>query len=79
MKYADDYQYAPAKVATVRGPGHLGIDAQRRETWLKGRAHVKKKVVAENFEDMRERVLQGDITRDQIMLTDELFDIYARH
>lgn len=40
---------------------------------------MKKKRVAEDFEDMRERVLQGDITRDQIMLTDELFDIYSRH
>src|SRR5690625_7241042 len=28
---------------------------------------------------MRERVLQGEITRDQIMLTDDLFDIYSRH
>lgn len=79
VKYADKHQYAPSEVATVRGPDYLGIDAQRRETWLKGRAHVKKKVVAENFEDMRERVLQGEITRDQIMLTDELFDIYSRH
>ena len=61
------------------GSHDLGIDAQRRETWLKGRAHVKKKIVAENFEDMRECVLQGEITRDQIMLTDELFDIYSRH
>ncbi|WP_456237012.1 Rep family protein [Aestuariimicrobium ganziense] len=64
VKYADKHQYAPSEVATVRGPDYLGIDAQRRETWLKGRAHVKKKVVAENFEDMRERVLQGEITRD---------------
>ncbi len=79
VKYADKHQYAPSEVATVRGPDYLGIDALRRETWLKGRAHVKKKVVAENFEDMRERVLQGEITRDQIMLTDGLFDIYSRH
>ncbi|WP_342803852.1 Rep family protein [Luteipulveratus flavus] len=79
VKYADKHQYAPSEVSTVRGPDYLGIDALRRETWLKGRAHVKKKVVAENFEDMRERVLQGEITRDQIMLTDDLFDIYSRH
>lgn len=78
-KYPDKYQYAPSEVATVRGPDYLGIDAQRRETWLKGRAHVKKKRVAEDFEDVRERVLQGEITRDQIMLTDKLFDIYSRH
>ncbi|UYM06075.1 Rep family protein [Solicola gregarius] len=78
-KYADKYQYAPSEVATVRGPEYLGVDAARREAWLKGRAHVKKKRVAEDFEDMRERVLQGEITRHQIMLTDELFDIYSRH
>lgn len=79
VKYADKHQYEPSEVATVRGPDYLGIDALRRDTWLKGRAHVKKKQVAENFEDMRERVLQGEITRDQIMLTDDLFDIYSRH
>src|SRR5690625_6979506 len=28
---------------------------------------------------MRERVHQGEITRDQIMLPDDLFDIYSRH
>lgn len=78
-KYADKHQYGPVEVATVRGPDYVGIDAQRRGTWLKGRAHVKKKRVAEDFEDMRERVLQGEITRDQIMLTDDLFDIYSRH
>ncbi|MBD4638288.1 plasmid replication-like protein, partial [Xanthomonas citri pv. citri] len=44
VKYADKHQYAPSEVATVRGPDYLGIDAQRRETWLKGRAHVKKKI-----------------------------------
>ncbi|GAA1115680.1 hypothetical protein GCM10009582_11250 [Arthrobacter flavus] len=78
-KYPDKHQYSPTEVVTVCGPDYLGVDAQRRETWLKGRAHVKKKRVAENFEDMRERVLQGEITRDQIMLTDDLFDIYSWH
>ncbi|MGM7777439.1 Rep family protein [Arthrobacter sp. KNU-44] len=78
-KYPEKYQYAPTEVVTVRGPDYLGVDAERRGAWLKGRAHVKKKRVAEDFEDMRERVLQGEITRDQIMLTDGLFDIYSRH
>lgn len=77
-KYADKHQYDPSEVATVRGPEYLGVDAVRRETWLKGRAHVKKKRVIEDFEAFRELVLQGEVTRDQIMLTDEYFDIYSR-
>lgn len=78
-KYEDKYQYPPDEVATVRGPDYMGVDALRREAWLKGRASIKAKVVSECFEDMREQVLQGRITRDQIMLTDGLYDVYARH
>lgn len=78
-KYADQHQYAPSEVATVRGPDYLGVDASRRSDWLKGRAAVKKKRAGEDFEDVRERVLAGEVTREEIMLTDELFDVYARH
>ena len=78
-KYADKYQYDPSEVATVRGPTYRGIDASRRDAWLKGRAHVKKKRVTEEFEAFLEQVLQGEVTRDQIMLTDEYFDICSRY
>jgi hypothetical protein len=78
-KYADKYQYAPSEVATVRGPDYLGIDAQRRDTWVKGRAHIVKKRAAENVEDLVARVLAGELSMEQILLTDDLYEIYSRH
>lgn len=78
-KYPDKYQYPPAEVVTVRGDDYQGIDAARRESWLKGRAHITKKRAAEGLEDLRDKALKGEITREQIMLTDELFEIYGRH
>lgn len=44
---------------------------ERHSGWLKGRAHVKAKRAKLEFESLREMVLQGEVTREQIMLTDE--------
>ena len=78
-KYAEKFQYAPEDVATVRGPDYQGIDALSRDRWYRGRASVKKKQAAEGVEDLVERALTGRVTLEQIMLTDELYDIYARN
>lgn len=52
---------------------------ERYPVWVKGRAHIKAKRARLEFEAFREMVLQGEVTRDQSMLTDDLFDIYSRH
>lgn len=78
-KYPDKFQYPEAQVATIRGFDFQDVYRQRYAVWVRGRAHVKKKRVAEDFEDLREKVLQGEVTRDQIMLTDEFYDVFARH
>ncbi|WP_339393727.1 plasmid replication-like protein [Brevibacterium metallidurans] len=79
VKYADKFQYPPEQVATVRGMGYQQVYRERYTAWRKGRAHVKAKRAKLEFEAFREMVLQGELTRDQIMLTDEYFDIYSRH
>lgn len=78
-KYADKHQYSPTDVATVRGPSYQGIDASRRQAWVKGRAHLTKKRAAENMEDVRAQVLAGELSLEQIMFTDELYEVYSRH
>lgn len=78
-KYTDKHQYDPSEVATVRGPSYLGIDAERRDAWIKGRAHIVKKRAAESVEDLRAKVLDGDISMEQILLTDDLYEVYSRH
>jgi hypothetical protein len=78
-KYVDKFQYDPSEVATARGRSYQGIDAERRQAWIKGRAHVVSKRAAENFEDLRARVLAGEVSKEEILLTDSLYEIYSRH
>lgn len=79
-KYPDKYQYPANQVATVRGRlPYEQVYGARWDAWVAGRAHVKKTAAAEQLEALREAVLQGRITREEILLTDSLFDVYARH
>jgi len=78
-KYIDKFQYDPSEVATVRGRSYLGIDAERRTAWIKGRAHVVTKRAAENFEELRARVLAGEVSKEEVMFSDDLYDVFARH
>lgn len=79
IKYPEKHQYNPAEVATLRGRSYMEIYRERREAWLAGRAQVKKKRAAEGAELLRDRVLTGDITKGQILLSDELFEVYSRN
>nr|WP_237462887.1 RNA helicase domain-containing protein [Leucobacter chromiireducens] len=79
VKYPEKFQYPPEQVASVRGMDYVQVYRERYPVWLKGRAHIKAKRAKLEFEAFREMVLQGEVTRDQIMLTDDLFDIYSRH
>ncbi len=79
VKYADEFQHSPKQVASVRGLDYMRVYRERHSGWLRGRAHVKAKRAKLEFESLREMVLQGEVTREQIMLTDELFDVCSRH
>lgn len=79
VKYPDKFQYPPEQVASVAGMDYLQVYRERYDSWLSGRAYIKAKRVRLDFEAFREKVLQGEIARDQIMLTDEYFDIYSRN
>lgn len=79
VKYPEKYQYPPEQVASVRGMDYVRVYRERYPAWLKGRAHIKAKRAKLELEAFREMVLQGEVTRDQIMLTDDLFDVYSRH
>lgn len=79
-KYPEKHQYRPEQVATVRGSmPYEQVYAERYGAWVRGRAHVVKKRAAENAEHLREMVLQGEVTKAQIMLTDELYEVYTRN
>ncbi len=80
VKYPEKYQYRPGQVADIRGSlRYVDVYRERYAAWVAGRAHIVKKRAAEGVEDLREKVLNGEVTRSQIMLTDELFEVYARY
>lgn len=73
------YPYTPAQVATLRGEDYLAIYRARRDDWLKGRAFVTKKRVAEDAEVVFDKIVRGEITEAQLSLDDDLYEVYARH
>jgi hypothetical protein len=79
LKYPEKHLYEPSDVATVRGPDFEVIYWERYADWLKGRVHVKKKRAFENVEDMLDKVLMGELSQEQILLSDDLYEVYARN
>lgn len=79
-KYPEKAQYTPLQVATVLGDlDYERVYAERISAWKAARGHIKKRAAAQSLEELREAVLTGEVSKSQIMLTDELFDVYARH
>lgn len=79
IKYGDKYQYPPAQVASVRGLDYVAYHRERFEAWRAGRAHVVAKRADEELEGLRARVLAGELTKEQVLLTDGLYEVYSRH
>lgn len=78
-KYTDKHAYAPEDVVTVVGRHYSIIYEERYPAWLKGRAAVVKKRVAEDVDDLVYKILSGQVTKQQVVLTDSLFEIYAHN
>lgn len=85
IKYTDKYQYQPSDVVTVCPPADYDklcyntIYEQRRGEWVKGRGAVARKSAQQNVDWLEEQILSGEVTKSQILLTDELFAIYSRN
>lgn len=58
---------------------YTAIHEERCEAWLKGRAKKKTEKAKLNVDWLEEEILQGRMNMEQIMLTDELYDIYSRN
>lgn len=73
------YQYQPEEVVTVLGEDYSSIYHRNMHTWLKGRATKKAKETNLSIDWLCEQILEGRITKNNIMLTDEYYAIYGQH
>lgn len=82
IKHTDKYQYSPDEVFSLGIPGYMPYKdyyKSYKEEWEKGRASVTVKRAKENIDSLEEKILLGEIKRNQIFLTDEYYSIYAHN
>lgn len=87
IKYANKAQYDPSEVATV-GATINGVDMftpyqkvynDRKQAWELGRAKITKQQASIDVDGLEEKILLGEVKRNQVLLTDSLFAIYAHN
>ena len=86
-KDKDKYQYDPKEVISIDNSETVGTKTRNysdifnecRDTWERGAATKKKQAATLNVDWLIEMILTGQVTRSQVNLTDELFEIYARN
>lgn len=87
VKYDDKAQYSPDAVAS----GGCSADGkqlwrpykqiwnERLADWMKGKAKVTAKRARTDIDALEEQILTGQVTINQILLTDTLYAVYARN
>lgn len=73
------YQYDPAQVMTFAGVDYKEIAASHAHQWEQGRAVKRKAARKDDLQWMIEQILDGKLTREQILLTDQYMRVYADH
>jgi plasmid replication protein rep and AAA-class ATPase domain len=73
------YQYKPDEVVTVKGENYASVYHRCMETWVRGRATKKAKETDLSIDWLIEKILSGEITKSNILLTDDYYAIYGQH
>ncbi|CYU84463.1 plasmid replication protein Rep and AAA-class ATPase domain protein [Streptococcus suis] len=73
------HQYQPEEVITIKGEDYTSIYHRSMETWTKGRAIKKAKETDLSVDWLIEKILAGEISKSNILLTDEYYAIYGQH
>ena len=73
------YQYKPDEVVTVKGENYTSVYHRCMETWIRGRATKKAKETDLSIDWLIEKILSGEITKSNILLTDDYYVIYGQH
>lgn len=75
----DKHPYDPHEVVTLAGEDYMSVYTRRKEAWEKGKATKKSKTAKADIDWLEEKILRGEILRNQVILTDEYYEIYARN
>lgn len=73
------YQYKPDEVVTVKGENYASVYHRCMETWVRGRATKKAKETDLSIDWLIEKILSGEITKSNILLTNDYYAIYGQH
>lgn len=58
---------------------YMEIYAEHKEAWEKGRAVKKVASAREDIDHLEELILTGKVTKSQVILTDDYYDVYSRN
>lgn len=79
IKYPEKHQYDVSDVITLVGRDYKSVYMERVDEWLKGRSKVKSEKAKLDVDWLEDKILSGEVTRQQILLTDEYFNIYSKN
>lgn len=78
-KDEDKHQYDPKEVCTLLGDDYMNIYHENIDTWKNGAIKKKNLETAESVELLEYLILTGRITRGEMLLTDNYYEIYAQN
>lgn len=73
------YQYSPDEVVSVLGEDYTNLYNRKMETWVKGRETKKAKETNLSVDFLVSEIIQGKVTKSNILLSNEYYTIYAQH
>lgn len=91
-KDAHKHRYDPAEVASFGSykkeadgaevpmwTPYIEIYAARKKAWEAGRARKTAERAALGADELEEKILTGKVTKNQVLLSDDMFEVYARN
>jgi hypothetical protein len=79
IKYTDRHQYSFNEVLTICGKPYSEIYVERKFDWEKGRGKLLSTKAKADIDWLEMQILDGTVTEQQVMLTDEYYKIYAKY
>ena len=76
-KDLDKFQYTPYDVYTYKGKDYESIYQESIARWERGAIKKTNKKAKEDIDFIESEILQGRMTKSQILLTDEYYQVYA--